>query len=227
MDANQDLQFDELKRALNAVTERLSSDAREKHALQRVRKAKHFRRSLWPLYLGQLVQIVFGVLMIMLGVAGWTQHRDGGWLLWSGIIVHAYGVACIIAAGMLLGRLSSLDPAQAVTEMQHKLAMARKTYVIGGMVVGLGWWLFWIPFMATLVDVLTQGKVDFLSRMGTSIWICIAVGVAGLCATAWFHRWSRQPSRPGLKRAMENAVTGGTLVKAQKNLDALKAFEEA
>jgi hypothetical protein len=62
--------------------------------------------------------------------------------------------------------------------------------------------------------------------MGGSLWITVAVGVAGLMATAWFHRWSRDPARPRLRRAMENAVTGGTLVKAQKNLDELKAFDE-
>lgn len=226
MVANQDFQFDELKLALSAVTERLASDASEKREGQRNQKAKNFKRALWPLYLGQIFQMVFGVLMIVLGVAGWTQHRDGSLLMWSGILVHVYGVVCIVAAGALLGRISGLDPTQSVLDLQHKLATVRKTYVIGGMVVGLCWWLFWIPFMATVIDVLTQGKVDFPSKMGPSVWICVFVGIAGLAATAWFHRWSRQASRPRLRRAMEEAVIGGTLTKAQKNLDALKAFDE-
>lgn len=226
MIANQDLQLDELKNALNALTARLAKDEKEEKSALRRRKANHFKRALWPLYVGQVFQMAFGVLMIALGVAGWTQHRDGSMLMWSGIIVHTYGVACIVAAGILFGQLAGLNASQPVLELQEKLARSRKAYVIGGMVVGLAWWLFWIPFMATLADVLTRGQVDFYARMGGSLWITVAVGVAGLMATAWFHRWSRDPARPRLRRAMEDAVTGGTLVKAQKNLDELKAFDE-
>ena len=126
-------------------------------------------------------------------------------MFFSAILVHVYGVLCIILAGMTLGMLARIDRGESLTETQLRLARLRKLYVIGGMTVGLAWWLFWIPLMATLIYWLTGGHVDFYANMGVSIGIMLGVGVAGLLATWWFHRWSRNPARPRLARAMDDA----------------------
>ena len=46
MIANQDLQLDELKNALNALTARLAKDEKEEKSALRRRKANHFKRAL-------------------------------------------------------------------------------------------------------------------------------------------------------------------------------------
>ena len=179
---------------------------------------------MWPLWLGQTLQILFGLICIALGVSVWSVLRDGGALFYSAIIVHVYGVLCIALGGMTVGMLARIDRGESLTETQLKLARLRKLYVIGGMAVGLVWWLFWIPFLTTLFYWLA--RVDFYANMGASIGIMFGVGAVGLVATWWFHRWSRSPARPRLARAMDDAVTGHSLARAQRRLDELKAFVE-
>jgi len=51
------------------------------------------------------------------------------------------------------------------------------------------------------------------------------IGLAGLALTWWFHRWSRNPARPDRARSVDDALTGRSLLSAQKVLDELSAFE--
>lgn len=218
----QDLDFDTLKDSLQRLEARMA--ARDDALLRRERRQgiARIQWGMWPLWLGQTLQILFGVVCIALGVSVWSALRDGGAIFFSAILVHVYGVLCIMLAGMTLGSLARIDRAGSLTDTQLKLAKVRRLYVIGGMTVGLAWWLFWIPFAATLFYWLA--RVDFYANMGASIWVMVAVGVAGLLATWWFHRWSRSPARPRLARAMDDAVTGHSLARAQRRLEELKAF---
>ena len=218
---------------LKAGFQRLEARLATQDALSLRRERRHgiarIQWGMWPLWLGQTLQMLLGLFCIGLGVSAWTALRDGGnggALFYSAILVHVYGVLCIVLGGMTLGMLARIDRGESLTDTQLKLAKLRRLYVIGGMAVGLPWWLFWIPFAATLFYWLSGGRVDFYANMGGSITIMIGVGVAGLLATGWFHRWSRNPARPRLARAMDDAVTGRSLVRAQRALEELKAFAE-
>lgn len=218
-------EFDDLKSALRQLDTRLA----QAHALDlRDRRRAGMARlqwGLWPLWLGQVLQILFGLLCIGLGIAVWSALRDGGALFYSAIGVHAYGVLCIILAGMTLGALAKIDRGDSLLTTQTRLAKLRRLYIVAGMVVGLSWWLFWIPFMATFFYWLARANL-YVNIGPASLAVMIGVGVAGLLATAWFHRWSRSPQRPRLAKAMDDAVTGRSLSRAQQRLDELKAFAE-
>lgn len=217
-----DFDFDSLKASFQRLEARLATQ--DTLLLHRERRSgiARIQWGMWPLWLGQTLQILFGLLCIGLGVSVWSALRDGSALFYSAICVHIYGVLCILLGGMTLGMLSRIDRDESLTQMQLKLAKLRKLYVIGGMTIGLVWWLFWIPFVATLFYWLA--RVNFYTNMGASIGIMIAVGLAGLVGTWWFHRWSRSPTRPRLARTMDDAVTGHSLARAQRRLDELKAF---
>ncbi len=219
-----DLDFDTLKTGLRRLEARMATQDSLLLRNERRRGIARIQLGMWPLWLGQTLQVLFGLLCIALGVSVWSALRDGGALFYSAILVHVYGVLCIILGGIVLGMLARIDRAESLTQTQFKLANLRRVYVVGGMAVGLVWWLFWIPFMATLFYWLAH--VDFYANMGASIAIMLAVGTFGLLATWWFHRWSRNPSRPRLARAMDDAVTGHSLARAQRRLDELKAFAE-
>lgn len=215
--------LDDLKQALREVDARLvRQQALAWHDRRRDGVAR-LQWGLWPLWLGQLVQMLFGLLCIALGVSVWSALRDGGALFWSAVLVHAYGVACIVLAGITLGAASKIDRGDALLATQLRLARLRRLYIVAGMAVGLSWWLFWMPFMATLFHWLARANLYANLGMPT-VALMIGVGVAGLLATAWFHRWSRSPQRPRLAKAMDEAVTGHSLVMAQRRLDELKAF---
>lgn len=219
-----DLDFDTLKAGFQRLEARMAKHNGLLLQRERRRGIARIQWGMWPLWLGQTLQILLGLVCIALGVSVWTGLRDGGALFYSAIVVHAYGVLCIILGGMTLGMLAGIDRGESLTGTQTKLAKLRRLYVIGGMTVGLVWWLFWIPFMTTLFYWLA--RVDFYANMGASIGIMYVVGIAGLLATWWFHRWSRSPARPRLARAMNDAVTGHSLARAQRRLDELKAFAE-
>ncbi len=216
--------LDTLKASFQKLEARLAKQDDLQLRKQRRRGIARIQWGMWPLWLGQTLQILFGLICIALGVSVWSVLRDGGALFYSAIIVHVYGVLCIALGGMTVGMLARIDRGESLTETQLKLARLRKLYVIGGMAVGLVWWLFWIPFLTTLFYWLA--RVDFYANMGASIGIMFGVGAVGLVATWWFHRWSRSPARPRLARAMDDAVTGHSLARAQRRLDELKAFVE-
>lgn len=218
--------FDAIKSALQGIDARLA----QRHALdvrqqQRAGMAR-LQWGLWPLWLGQTLQMLFGLLCIVLGVAVWTATRDGGAMFYSGILVHAYGVACIALGGITLGMLGRIDRGASLVETQLQLAKLRRTYILGGMAVGLSWWLFWLPFMASLFFWLSGGRANLYANVGsTTVAIMLGIGVLGLLGTWWFHRWSRSPQRPRLAKAMDDAVTGHSIARAQQRLDALREFQ--
>lgn len=219
--------FDAIKSALQGIDARLA----QRHALdlrqQRRSGIARIQWGLWPLWFGQMMQMLFGLLCIALGVAVWTHLRDGSALFFSAIVVHAYGIACIVLGGITLGKLAGIDRSASLLDTQTRLAKLRRLYVIGGMTVGLAWWLFWIPFMATLFFWLSGGRANLYVNIGSmTVAIMVGVGIAGLIGTWWFHRWSRSPRRPKLAKAMDDAVTGHSIARAQRRLDELKSFGE-
>ena len=218
--------FNALKTGFQRLESRLAMQDDLLLRRERRRGIARIQWGMWPLWLGQTLQILLGLACIALGVSVWSALRDGGAMFFSAILVHVYGVLCIILAGMTLGMLARIDRGESLTETQLRLARLRKLYVIGGMTVGLAWWLFWIPLMATLIYWLTGGHVDFYANMGVSIGIMLGVGVAGLLATWWFHRWARRPERAEFGRKMDDSLTGGSLRKALAQLDELKRFEQ-
>ena len=109
---------DELKAAWQALERRMTlQDQLSLHLFRegRLEKARH---SLRPLFWGQLIQIAFGVAMIVLGVSCWTPHRDLPVLLVSGIIVHAYGVATTAPSAITNGSHSSHQDRPAIMPLK-------------------------------------------------------------------------------------------------------------
>lgn len=216
------MELDELKATWQALDRRLQQWNTIDLLYLKDRQRKRVRTTLRPLYVGQVFQLVFGLCMLCMGVAYWTQHRGEPLLMSMGVIIHAYGVLCIILSGATLGMIGKIDPARAVVEVQRKLATLRRFYIINGMVTGLSWWLLWMPATTVVFGLLGADQ----SMLTPGLFIPGTVlGILGLLGTWWFHRWSRRPQRPRLARAMERAVTGKSLVNAQHLLDEIAAFE--
>ena len=218
------MEFDDMKAAWQTLDRQLEQQHALNVQLFRDSRADKARSGLRPLFWGQIAQILFGFMMILLGVSVWSSHREITHLLISGIIVHVYGVVAIMLAGITLGMIGRLDYSAPVLVIQRQLAQLRTFYIRNGMIVGLSWWLFWIPFVACFFAWLVG--VDFFANMGASIVWCVAVGIVGLFATWGFHRWAQRSGRTGLANAMNNAMTGSSLRKAQSILDEIKRFEQ-
>jgi len=224
------MELDELKQAWQSLDRRLQQQNAIQLAELHERKVGNIRSSLRPLFWGQLVQMLFGVWMILIGVDVWTSHSETAHLLVAGIVVHAYGVASIIAAGVVCGGIARIDRSAPVLELQRRLLQVRKHYLIGGICVGLPWWVFWVPFIMTLAMSATgidiYAVAQFSSPWTNWLNISLGVGALGLIGTWLFHRWSRHPSRAALGKKLDDGAAGGSLRRAQAELDALKRFSE-
>jgi len=146
------MEIDDLKHAWQSLDQRLD----QQHTLQlhvlRERKLDSLRRHLRPLVWGHVLQMLFGVLLVLLSVSVWSQHLHQTHLLVAGLVMHLYGIAVIIFGGVMLGRISRIDYSTPVLGLQKQLASVRRQYVIGGMCVGLPWWLLWVPCARRSVD---------------------------------------------------------------------------
>src|SRR3546814_19617017 len=87
--------------------------------------------------------MVFGVSLVLLAASVWNENLHQTHLLVAGLVMHVYGIAVIIFGGVMLGRISRIDFSTPVLNLQKQLASVRRQYVIGGMCVGLPWWLLW------------------------------------------------------------------------------------
>jgi hypothetical protein len=222
------METDELKLAWQTLSRRLERhDALQAHVLLEQRKQKALS-SLRPLFWGQVAQTLFGIPFILLAALLWIRGgQSGDGLPWTtvvaGIIVQLYGIATIAMAGQTLHRIGQIDYAQPIVDIQKRLATLRRTYIVNGMLAGLPWWFLWVPVLMVLAGL---GGTDLYARAPGMVWIGLLVGAAGLLATAWFHRWSRNPARPRLAKAMEDSISGASLRRARAQFDEIARFEQ-
>ncbi len=223
------MELDDLKTTWQALDRHLERRNAIDLQLFRDRKLDKARHSLRPLFWGQLMQMfLIGIPFILLAAALWTQAGTDATtlsmpLLAAGIFVHAYGVAAIALAGCTLGLIKTIDYSAPVLTIQKQLAKLRRFYVINGMIVGLPWWLMWVPVLMVLSGI---AGVDLYARAPSVVWIGLGIGFAGLLATWWFHRWSRDPRRARLGKHLDDSITGGSIRKMQGILDEIGRFEQ-
>lgn len=218
------MELDDLKLAWLTLDKQLQQSNALSLQLFRDRTLDKARSHLRPLWWGQVVQMCFGLLLMLLAVSSWTANRDVLPVLIGGITMHAYSILLIVMGGATLGLIHKLDYAAPVLTIQKQLAQLRRFYVINGMVTGLPWWLLWMPFLMMLAGL--GGNASGVSWALSWLSIGSGIGIAGLLGTWWFHRWSRHPGRPVLARKMEDSVSGNSLRKARDRLDEIARFEQ-
>ncbi len=221
---NATMELDDLKLAWKTLDARLQQHNALQLAELRDRKIGRIRASLRPLMFGQIVQILFGAGCVIAGVGMWNTFTAIVPVLLTGIVFHIYGVLTIIAAAIVLGGIARIDHSLPVLELQQRLARLRKAYLISGMVIGLPWWVLWVlPLVA--IASLHNAQVG-ASGLSLWIWLCIAGGIAGILATWLFHRWLQRPGREALAKRVQDSAVGGSLRRAQAELDALKRYAQ-
>ena len=212
------MELDELKQAWKTLELRIDHGNTLQMAHLRERAMSRLKSRLMPLMVGQIVQICFGISMIVAGVWLWTTFSQVAAVLVCGAILHVYGIVAVIAAGVVLAKIAALDASLPVIELQGRLLGLRKVFIASGAAVGLPWWLLWM----VVPIVLAAGHAEKLSIA----WLVgsAAVGCAGIVATIWFYRWSQRHGREDLGRRVENSAAGASLRNAQTELDALREF---
>lgn len=145
--------------------------------------------SLRPLFRLQLLQILIGVALIVLGAQCWARNTHVPHRLISGLIVHVYGLIVIGTAANVCTKIRRIDYSKPVDDVRKKLRTVRAAYLRFGHIIGFPWWLMWIPvFVAFGIDEVLQPNPLILS---------LIVGVIGLAVCGFLYArllGSRNPS---------------------------------
>jgi hypothetical protein len=227
-DVEPGMELDELRRAWRTLDLRLQRQNALQFALLQSEHVGRARSRLRPLLFGQCLSMLFGIALILLGVVTWRAHSGTPHLLLVGVLLHVAGVATAAAAAHVCALVMRIDHAVPVLELQRRLARLRRAHVLGGMLVGLPWWLLWIPAAMALAAL---AGIDLLAAAGghtAGSWVMasLGVGVLGLAGTWLFHRWTQAPSRAALAARIAQAAAGESLRRAQAEIDALARYAE-
>ena len=217
------MELDELKTAWEAMNQQLKRDSAIRLAMFTDHKLTAVRSRLRPLFVGQILQLFFGLCFLLLAAALWSTRPTAISVIVAGVVVQAYGIGCMIVAGVVMGAISNIDYAGSVLAIQEKLARARRAYIVGGILLGLSWWFFWLPVLMALLALV---GVNLYAHAASVVWSGIAVGVVGLAGMLWIYAHSRKPGHDRLRRFVDQAVVGSSLQKAQAQLDEVRQFAQ-
>lgn len=214
----------ELQAAWQALNERIERSDALNLQLLRERKLDKLQRSLRPLAIGQVLQIALGIGLCVLGIACWKHNLHLPAYFASGIVVHAFGVANIAFGAITLSLIGTLDPAAPLLKIQTRFGLLRRFYGFGGAALGLPWWILWVPVMLAFAGLLPKAP-DVPTAW---VWWNLGIGLAGLLAT-WAAFWwaQRHPQANALSRWLVDTAHAQSLRRAQRQLDELRAFEQA
>jgi len=217
------MELEDLKMTWETLNQQLKRASDINLAVYTHQKLASARRTLRPLFWGQALQIFFGIAFLLLAAAFWSTKPHALSVIVAGVAVHAYGIGCIIAAGMVMGAIHNLDYSGSVLEIQERLARVRRAYIVGGIVGGLTWWFLWVPLLMVLLALV---HVNLYANAPEVIWGGLAVGLLGLAGMLWLYGYSRKPGHDRLRRFVDQGVIGRSLLKAQAQLDEVRQFAQ-
>mgnify|MGYP001823265793 CR=1 FL=1 len=218
------MELNELKQAWQNMEQELQAQKRISAKLLAERTSSGLEASLRPLFRWQVVQIVIGVCLSALAGQFWVARADQTSLLVAGIIVHIYAIALIINGARVLMRFKEIDLSASVTTLQRRVARLEQTYVRSGWILGLPWWVLWIPVALMLLEMI---GID-ISRVPASSWMpgSIAFGILGMLLTVIGFQWARRSTRPGVRERVERMASGVNIDKAKRLLADVERFEQ-
>ena len=216
------MELDDLKTEWQALSARMERQTALNLRVFKQSQMEKVRHGLRPLAWGQGLQMVAGALLALVSALFWSDHLPVPHLLVAGLVMHAYGLTLILFSARMQVLISRVDYAAPVVEIQRNLAKLRRFYIVGGLWVGLPWWLLWLPLM--MMVLMGLFGADLYTNAPLVIWINIATGIAGLLGTWAFIRWAG--SRPKLAQRLERSAAGGSLNRARHLLDEISKFEQ-
>jgi hypothetical protein len=217
------MELSEFKATWQMLDKALERGNRLSEQILRQQRQDAMEKSLRPLKLNQSLQILFGVLFIFLAALLWATKPTAIAVIVSGVVVQAYGIGCILTAGLVFSSLHGIDYAGPVVSAQTGLAKVRRAYGISVLVAGLSWWFLWIPVLMLLAGLV---HVNLYAHAPSVIWTGIMIGVVGLLGMYGIYHYSVRSGNMRLRRFVELATFGRSLTNAVKQIDEIRKFEK-
>lgn len=213
------MELDDLKLAWKELNQKLERS----HALAlnefRERKLGHVRSNLHLLVLGQIIQLLVGIALALVGANFWVEHRSLLHLVIDGLFVHAYGIMMIVFAARDLDLIRRIDYAAPVVAIQKQLVLLRAWHLHAAVWFGFASSFIWVPLLLIL-----------FRHLGADVWIhspqfvywLWASGAVSALLTGLFVLW---PAQSRLGRALRESSAGYSVRRAKAVLDEIESFE--
>jgi hypothetical protein len=150
--------------------------------LRRQNLGLRMRGKLMRASFGQWAQLAIGLLFAVWGGGYWFDHLGTPHLVAYGLAVHAYGIALLATAVVMLVHLAAVDYAQPVADVQQRLLTLRRTRIRSERVCWIVGAIVWVPIM--MIGLRTIGLDAWLVNPA---WVLgnLAAAVAIAAAAAW------------------------------------------
>ncbi len=212
---------------LKSTWQTLNRTLERQHALAlhqfRENKLTRFRAGFRPLVTGQIIQIIFGAVLALIGGSFWVDHLGVAHLMIYGISVHLYGLMCILFAARDLFLIKQFDYAAPVLVLQKQIARLRAWHVRAGLCFGVAGCFIWIPVMLMIFNGL--GADVWVRNPDVVGWFVLS-GFVSLGILYGIVAWSRRPGREKFARNLEASSAGRSVRRAQEMLEELERFEQ-
>ncbi len=216
-------ELDDLKIAWQTLNRTL--ERQHTLALHQFRESKlgHFHRGFRRLLVGQIIQLICGVVLSIFAGSFWVNHIRTPHLMFYGISLHAYGVMFIVFAARDLFLISQLNYAVPVLVLQKQIVDLRRWHVRAALWFGLAGCFIWIPLILIL-----------FYKLGADVWVRNPEVVGGFLLSGFVCLgllygiifWSRRPGREKFAKNLESSSAGPSVTRAQTILDDIARFEE-
>lgn len=218
------MELDDMRQIWQMLDQRLEQQRALSLQIFTDQKRDKARRKLQPLWWGQMIQIVTGIVLMLVFAPYWVAHLGNPHLMIYGLLLHAYGLMFVLTAARNLYLQSRLDYAASVLEIQHRIAALRTWRLREALLYGVTGCFIWIPLI--LIGFQHLGA-DVWVAAPWVVWAFIASGVVCLGLMYGLIYWSWMPGHERLRTALENSGIGRSVRNTQEMLDEIARFERA
>jgi len=214
------MELEDLKQAVAQLDRGIAEVRGLSAATYKERRLDRTRASLRPVLWEHAGQVALGIVIAVVGQLWWPENGAPA-LLVAGLALQVYAAVMIVLGLRVIVSIRALDLDAPVVEIQKALAGLRRSYVMTGFVVGMPWWLLWIPLAMVVFGVDLNGRFSW-GWLTTNV----VIGLAGIAGTLWFfrHLWI-EPEDSERRRRIEASVSGKSFRAAQGFLAEIARFE--
>lgn len=194
------MELDDLKAGWAQLDRRLERLEQREATLLLAGARRGVRAELRPLIVGQAIQALLGLWLALAAGSFWIDHRDTPNLLVTGLLLHVYGIAMIVAAARNIVLASRVDEAMPVLELQRRIAALRAWRIREGRWFGVVGCFMWVALVVWAFGLL---GVDIVAVR--PLFVCLQLLTALVCLAVYLlvARLAKVPEGAAVRRAAE------------------------
>ena len=209
----------DLAAAIDRVHDR--THARDVRA-ERDRVRRRVRWALATVRAFDIAQLVVAALVALAAGSFWVDHRSERSAMLSGIALHGYAIAMIVAMARRLVLVARIDIAGPVLATQTAFARLRRFHIRSSLALGLPWWFLWIPCLIIAARVALD--VDLYARAPLWFWLSMLVGAAGVAGSLALARYLVRRAAASPAPAWADQLAGRSLARVGRELAELYVY---